>query len=582
PVKPATEKPSDTVNVSTTDSLSVSDSDSLGTLIITIECENEDFNIDSLSISRLFGSDIDNWLFHEELNFENNTAEVKVPPGNYKIQTNCTIINPNAVTMLIRFSNDVTVKLHQTINSRFIVPVELPLKVVVRSGGNKGMIRIKKAEVSTDPETVTAITDEEGRADFGTFSLKNYSINLIYRIKKYDLDFFQARDSFYGVTIINGEYAEEAIELDGKYLQHPVVEIISPDNMHYENMYDIHLLGDGYDFEDDMLPESSLVWHSSIDSELGSGRDLTVSNLSEGNHIITLVGTDSHNYTDQDSISLEISYYNDESYYPVPYTGYWYYEYDNTDFTITDIDGEDEHWTLLSLEANADEGYTRTSVLDYAVTRGDSSKYCRYEVSDRYETDDGNIYIAKTTECLRVYDNQAMDTEPLENLDIETVYSPRYLLIQNYMNPATASSYTASGTAESTLNYRNSKSDSYWHTETKNISTSYQFGESETVDTGLGTYEANPLTIRSDGAERIWWLAKGIGIIKLSYDSFGFPLTATMTDTNVPSFSEGGPTVVMWKPAVHVNDTRIELNSMNGTPERMVELSKILRGLCPR
>ena len=70
-------------------------------------------------------------------------------------------------------------------------------------------------------------------------------------------------------------------------------------------------------------------------------------------------------------------------------------------------------------------------------------------------------------------------------------------------------------------------------------STSYEIGETESIDTGIGTYEAVPFIIRSDGTERTWWLAKGIGIVQLSYDSFGFPLTATMTDTNVPSFSEG-------------------------------------------
>ena len=76
------------------------------------------------------------------------------------------------------------------------------------------------------------------------------------------------------------------------------MEIISPPEDHYQNIYDIHLIGDGYDFEDDSLPDSSLTWYSDIDGELGKGRELKIPRLNVGNHTIKLVGIDSYNIDD--------------------------------------------------------------------------------------------------------------------------------------------------------------------------------------------------------------------------------------------------------------------------------------------
>ena len=590
PVKPAREKPSESAPISTSDSLSVSDSDSLGTLILTIERENEYYTLVIRGEAVISSGSYEKGDYSSEhFSFESDTLTFSKPSGDYHIFFQTRVkIKPTNSSVYIGNSYNVIIERNQTVQLHIAIPQEAPLQVVVMSAkrGQADGVPIRGAEVIIEPETITDVTDDEGRADFGgTFLLSNYkefidNIWLNYLIRKNNLEFYKLRGYCY-INNTNGVY-EQTIKLEFEDLQPPEVEIITPDNLHYENTFEILLQGDGDDFENDPFPDEYLVWHSNIDGELGSGRELIVSNLSEGNHIITLVGTDSHNYTDQDSISLEISYYNDESYYPVPYSGYWNYKYDNTDFTVTYIDGEDEHWTLISLEANADEGYTRSSVLVYAITRDDSTNYCRYEVADLYETDDENIYIAKTIEQLLVYNDETMNTEPLENLDIETVYSPRYLLIQDYMNPKTSSTYNADCISESTFNYWNAKSYSYSHTEAKNISAEYEYGEPETIDTGLGPYDAVPLTIRSDGTERILWLAKGIGIAKLSYDSFGFPLTASMTDTNVPSFSGVGPSVVMWKPAVHGDNAQIELNAADGTPERMMELSKILKGFCPR
>jgi hypothetical protein len=585
PVKPAKVKPSESVNVSTSDSLSVSDSDSLGTLILTIERENEYYKIKHWDDQvRINGPHEKDNYSSEYFSFESDTLIISKPCGDFRISfypyvwINCPNYSYHAY---ISIHNDITIERNKTVQKHIVIPHEAPFQIVVMSEwGRTGSVPIRGAQVSTEPETATGVTDEEGRTDFGTLLLSNYRyfnnefVKYVIRKNNFELDGGRS----YRFSNINGVFMETVTIA----LQPPEVEIITPDNLHYENTFEILLQGDGDDFENDPFPDEYLVWYSNIDGELGSGRNLTASNLSEGNHIITLVGTDTHELTAQDSISMEISYYDDESYFPLPYTGYWNYRYETADFTVSDELRGTEYWTLNELQVSADNVDTRNCIMEYTITRGDSTKYCRYEVTDHYETDADNIYLTKTTEQLDIYNDENMIADPTEQLDIETVYSPRYLLIEQYMNLDAVRSYEASGTAEVNWEYHNVNSYTQTHVETIDINTSYEFGEPETVETGIGNYEAVPLTIISEGTERTWWLAKGIGIVRLAYDSFGFPLTATMTDTNVPSFSGVGPSVVMKSSVRGNNNNWVAFNSLPDTPERIVELSQLLRGLCPR
>ena len=66
------------------------------------------------------------------------------------------------------------------------------------------------------------------------------------------------------------------------------------------------LAGDGFDPEDDSLPDGSLIWTSDQNGALGSGRTLERSNLREGKHTITLTVMDSHGNQATDSITVYI------------------------------------------------------------------------------------------------------------------------------------------------------------------------------------------------------------------------------------------------------------------------------------
>ncbi|MFC1542154.1 hypothetical protein ACFL50_06880, partial [Candidatus Latescibacterota bacterium] len=249
-------------------------------------------------------------------------------------------------------------------------------------------VPIKWAEISTEPETVTVTTDEEGRADFGTIPLCGY----IFYVKKNNV---ALDDKSFHISIRNGKYENQEVIMSFShvYLQHPVIEIISPEDNHYQSNYNIHLVGDGYDFEDDPLPDSTFTWYSSIDGELGTGRELFIERLNVGNHIITLVCTDYHHRQTERSISLNLSFSDEETYFPLPYSAYWNYRYDTTDFSVTNYIGETEQWKLNELQVSAEDADSRNCLMEYTIAKGDTTKYYQYYVVDHYETDSENIYI---------------------------------------------------------------------------------------------------------------------------------------------------------------------------------------------
>ena len=63
--------------------------------------------------------------------------------------------------------------------------------------------------------------------------------------------------------------------------------------------------GTGEELEDGELSDAALVLHSSIDGEIGRGREFRTRDLSEGDHLITLTGTDPDGETVSASIELE-------------------------------------------------------------------------------------------------------------------------------------------------------------------------------------------------------------------------------------------------------------------------------------
>ncbi|MBC7798426.1 MAG: VCBS repeat-containing protein [Pyrinomonadaceae bacterium] len=69
----------------------------------------------------------------------------------------------------------------------------------------------------------------------------------------------------------------------------------------------ITLSADAYDIDEGLPPVSEMTWSSSINGNLGNGNELTVSNLSLGEHVITFSVNDGDGGVVTDSIAVEVT-----------------------------------------------------------------------------------------------------------------------------------------------------------------------------------------------------------------------------------------------------------------------------------
>ena len=88
----------------------------------------------------------------------------------------------------------------------------------------------------------------------------------------------------------------------------PEVTITFPsDGETFSEYYEIYFTGEAYDDVDGALTETSLVWTSSLDGDLGYGGFLELFGLSIGSHEITLTATNNQGFSGSDSITIEVT-----------------------------------------------------------------------------------------------------------------------------------------------------------------------------------------------------------------------------------------------------------------------------------
>ncbi len=90
-------------------------------------------------------------------------------------------------------------------------------------------------------------------------------------------------------------------------LKAPEVAILSPLNgTNIATSNYVALAGAGYDLEDGMLNDSSLLWFSDQNGVLGIGSEIWTQNITRGVHKITLIGEDSDGYRATDQITISV------------------------------------------------------------------------------------------------------------------------------------------------------------------------------------------------------------------------------------------------------------------------------------
>ncbi|MFC1541461.1 hypothetical protein ACFL50_03315 [Candidatus Latescibacterota bacterium] len=455
----------------------------------------------------------------------------------------------------------------------FVVATKVNITVVIKDIVGQP---ISNTEVSTSPNTSREISDENGYVTFKNVPIRNYT----FIVKRNNAVAYVRNKT---LSIKDGKIADVEIIIDN---EKPFLKIITPKNHDFHNIFDVRFICEGYDFEDGELPDDALSWHSSINGEIGIGKDISIGNLSVGKHTITLTGIDSSNNISQRFINLNLYYFEDDSYFPIPKGGIWKYSHQNPSFTLINTDGTEEKWILNDLEVTMKGVDSRKSSMRYTVKTENSNKYCEYIVIDYFETDPDleNIYIFKTVEQFKIWNDNTNEFNPISQMDIDMVYSPRMILLKNHIDPLFESSYESNITVDVTWLFDRVYNDIRNYTETINFVNSVDLSGIETVETDFGTYEAAVITVSQGETERKWWLAKGIGLVRLEYNTFDIPITAQLYDSNILTFSENVPlnksiSSIFNNEGNHIRKT---LQSPPNTPEKEREIIEILRELSPR
>jgi len=100
--------------------------------------------------------------------------------------------------------------------------------------------------------------------------------------------------------------AETSIKINP--LKAPQVSILFPsDGGKFEQGKDVHFYGMATDSEDGILPTANITWSSSIDGQIGTGKNFSKNNLSLGEHIITMTASDSDGLTAKSEVRVTVT-----------------------------------------------------------------------------------------------------------------------------------------------------------------------------------------------------------------------------------------------------------------------------------
>jgi hypothetical protein len=357
----------------------------------------------------------------------------------------------------------------------------------------------------------------------------------------------------------------------------PEVIIVFPYNLAYMSYNNVVFRGEGTDREDGTLPEDSLVWTSNVDGVLGTGRELVLDTITPGSHTITFEGNDIHGVKSSQSIVINTFEYDSTSFFPHPTGSVWNYAHEPDIFEVINSQGLIESWSLEDIEVEIEENNIRRSTMRYSVNvQGKPSKAYDYTVTDEISDIGNSITVSKTTEELKVLEGLRSNS-----LYLESEYTPPYRLIENILDPQS----TVGGDQDIHVVvswYNKSQSPPLLEfTESHRVDFSVSIGPLETIYAGMGAFSGVPITIYQGDSRRTWWLAEGVGIVKLSYDTFGVNSEATLDWTNMASSKLVGKTAMAAATGIQsARPMMLDLPAESG-PDRTRAVLRLLRAVSP-
>ena len=161
----------------------------------------------------------------------------------------------------------------------------------------------------------------------------------------------------------------------------PVAQITSPaQGSAFTTSDDIAFAGIGSDNEDGYLSGESMVWHSSINGEIGRGETFTTDALSAGTHQITLTVTDSAEAAGTDTVEITLTSMGTHGITTLDSTGdvgmystiavedgrifIGYYDEIRQDLKVARSLNDGTNWSFSTVPCNCDNGEGASIALD--------------------------------------------------------------------------------------------------------------------------------------------------------------------------------------------------------------------------
>ena len=425
------------------------------------------------------------------------------------------------------------------------------------------------AQITTNPATQTVTTDSEGVTVLSNVPERTYQFTI-------DRPGLPPINTNYIIDQANSGEIEFIITSEA-----PVVSIIKPSDNQVTSPLDVTLEGVGTDHEDGELPETSLVWTSSIDGEIGTGTLITVENFSLGTHTIRLRGTDTDNKQHVHSIYLTVVDYDPNSYFPILENTTWEYRHYNPTFFAVNENNVNEFWEMSDLVIEIDDKNSRISTIYYDITVAAITKHVKYTLIDNFEVEDNNLFVTSTSEKLIEWSVNNEESNPNLTITVETEYSPSYLILKNITNPTAEPVTETVVRATTEWIYINFNTVSSTYHESYKLETTIKTGDSKLVQTDKGFFQAIGISFTTSDSSKKWWLTRGVGLVQINYTISDFDHTAVLSESDLLSFYRDKPALTKKVPLIRQSTPAKVFHISRETGEGFRELRNYLRAMCP-
>ena len=447
----------------------------------------------------------------------------------------------------------------------FTIAFEVTINLAVTDANG---FPLENLSVFTSPPTMMAVTDENGRTVMKNILVKSYTFIIQRGLSTV---YFPNRK----ILVKNGTVQDLELVIQPQF---PQVFIREPASV-YNDIFDMSFKAEGYDFEDGMLPSESFTWYSSVSGELGTGSEITIERMDGGHHTITLSGRDSDGNIDTASIQIKLYFSSEDTFFPIPYEGYWNYRNTPQSFSLPGEKGGEETYTLRDISVTMKDIDVREATMLYEVKDGVEKYWYRYTVDDTYINIGDGLFITRTVEQLKKWDIDPEFYAPEYINDIQTDYDTNYPFLTDYIELA-ENNFHFFSEANVTWSYEG-PSGTLQFSDPIDIISETSFLGYETITTEAGTFETGKIKIVQGETERILWLAKGYGIVQYEYNSFGIPVVSGLADTNLDELQKQEQPLKRRDPGPEAGGAASSTADTSGLEEARARIA-IFRGLAPR